>query len=109
MYNVGEGKGHDDAYVNYHESEPLNLNINAGVDDVIEIIQTTYLQLKWRLAGKNIMYNYLFFIECMLNINKLFKNCLIFMIWMWSDTLIVKFVRQYYGFNKKTIHAASNL
>jgi hypothetical protein len=37
VYDVGEGEGHDDACANYHESEPLNLNINADVDDVIEI------------------------------------------------------------------------
>jgi hypothetical protein len=37
VYDVGEGNGYDDACVNYHESEPLNLNINADVDDVIEI------------------------------------------------------------------------
>ena len=39
VYNVGEGEGYDDAYANYHESEPLNLNVNADIDDVIEITQ----------------------------------------------------------------------
>jgi hypothetical protein len=39
VYDVGEGEGHDDACVNYHESEPLNLNVNANVDNVIKITQ----------------------------------------------------------------------
>ena len=37
VYDVGEGEGHDDACVNYHESEPVHLNVNADVNDVIEI------------------------------------------------------------------------
>jgi hypothetical protein len=36
VYDVGEGEGHD-ACINYHETEPLNLNVNADIDDVIEI------------------------------------------------------------------------
>jgi hypothetical protein len=46
VYNIGEGERHDDACVNYHESEPLNLNVNAYVDDVIEITQNDIPPIK---------------------------------------------------------------
>jgi hypothetical protein len=36
VYDVGEGEGHNNACVNYHESELLNININAYVNDNIE-------------------------------------------------------------------------
>lgn len=50
VYDVGEGKGHDDECVNYHESKPLNLNINTDVDDVIEITQNDRPQIEAEVA-----------------------------------------------------------
>jgi hypothetical protein len=46
VYDVGEGEGHDDACVNYQEGEPLNLNVNVDVDDVIEITQNNIPLIK---------------------------------------------------------------
>ena len=43
VYVVGEGVGHNDVCVNYHERELLNLNVNADVDDAIEITRNAYL------------------------------------------------------------------
>jgi hypothetical protein len=34
VYDVGEGEGNNDEDLNYHESEPLNLNINQDPNDV---------------------------------------------------------------------------
>jgi hypothetical protein len=34
VYDVGQGEGNNDEGLNYHESEPLNLNINQDPNDV---------------------------------------------------------------------------
>ena len=39
VYDIGEGKGNDDSFANYHESEPLNLNITHHSKDVMECCQ----------------------------------------------------------------------
>jgi hypothetical protein len=36
VYDIGEGEGNDDSCDNYHESEPLNMNISHDPNDVIE-------------------------------------------------------------------------
>jgi len=34
VYDIGQGEGNNDEGLNYHESEPLNLNINQDPNDV---------------------------------------------------------------------------
>jgi len=34
VYDVGQGKGNNDEGLNYHESGPLNLNVNQDPNDV---------------------------------------------------------------------------
>jgi hypothetical protein len=34
VYGIGQGEGNNDEGLNYHESEPLNLNVNQDPNDV---------------------------------------------------------------------------
>jgi hypothetical protein len=58
VYDVGQGEGNNDECLNYHEGEPLNLNVNQDPNDV------DYMDVQCArndIPAIQMMYDYLFF------------------------------------------------